>query len=175
MLALLDFFECGGLVRSRAGLFVAANRVAIELLTSLRVFGNGSSPRSVDALVRETIPVLVRNGGAERLLLPRPSGTPLMIARLPIPLPRERTIYMIVDIERARQPSVASLRDLFHLTPAESTLAIALARGLKPMESADHAVRATTVRTHLDAVLAKTDTHRQAQLVAVLNSVARLP
>jgi DNA-binding CsgD family transcriptional regulator len=72
-------------------------------------------------------------------------------------------------------PSEASLRSLFDLTPAEARLAQRLACGDSVEEVAKilH-IKMTTARTQLAAIFAKTDTRRQAKLVAILCRVAHL-
>ncbi|HWC64065.1 MAG TPA: helix-turn-helix transcriptional regulator [Rhizomicrobium sp.] len=53
------------------------------------------------------------------------------------------------------------------LTPAESRVALALARGAKPADiAAAHGVTVSTVRSQLKAIFRKTGTCSQAQLVA---------
>ena len=72
-------------------------------------------------------------------------------------------------------PSEALLRRLFDLTPAEARLAQALARG-DSLEQVAQAlnVKRTTARTQLGAIFGKTQTSRQAQLVAILSRLAHV-
>ncbi|MDR6678918.1 helix-turn-helix transcriptional regulator [Pseudomonas oryzihabitans] len=70
-----------------------------------------------------------------------------------------------LDHERAR--------DLFKLTPAETRLALLLMEGLTPEACAIRLkVSITTIRSQLRALLRKTETERQAELVALLGRVA---
>jgi DNA-binding CsgD family transcriptional regulator len=72
-------------------------------------------------------------------------------------------------------PSEARLKVLFDLTGAEARLSQHLARGLSVEEAAQLLnVKITTARTQLAAIFAKTDTRRQAKLVAILSRVAHL-
>ena len=72
-------------------------------------------------------------------------------------------------------PPPSAFRDLFGLTPAEAALAQALAAGRSLHEYADEArVTCETARWRLKQVLAKTDTHRQAELVRLLLTSAVL-
>lgn len=57
----------------------------------------------------------------------------------------------------------------FDLTPAEARVAIALARGASVVDVATElAVSPHTIRAQVKAVLAKTGTSRQAELVSLL-------
>ena len=61
------------------------------------------------------------------------------------------------------------LKSSFGLTNAEARLAIELARGSSLSQAAEaFGVRYQTARSQLRAVFAKTDTHRQSQLAALL-------
>lgn len=64
------------------------------------------------------------------------------------------------------------LRKLFGLTNGESDVALRVARGqgLAPI-SEDLSVSVATVKTHLQHVFDKTDTHRQAELVRLLTAL----
>lgn len=63
----------------------------------------------------------------------------------------------------------AFVASCFDLTPAESRVAVALAQGLSKDDIARaHHVSAETVRTQIKAVMAKTGTVRQADLVSML-------
>jgi len=62
-----------------------------------------------------------------------------------------------------------ALRRLYGLTPAEARLAQALVAGEHLNDIAEHlGITKETARSQLKAVFAKTDTHRQAELVRVL-------
>jgi DNA-binding CsgD family transcriptional regulator len=88
---------------------------------------------------------------------------------------RSRALLNITDLEDLPVPPESLLRRLFDLTPAEVRLAQALARG----DTLEHAARAlgvriTTARTQLAAIFEKSETHRQAKLVALLSRLAHL-
>lgn len=89
--------------------------------------------------------------------------------------PPERLALLVVR-PLNRRPAVAedTLRRVFGLTGAEALLAARLASG----EALDDAaatlgIARETARVHLKAIFAKTDTHRQAELVALLASLAQ--
>ena len=72
-------------------------------------------------------------------------------------------------------PPEAVLRRLYDLTPAEARLAQGLASGDSLDEVATGlGIRMSTARTQLGSIFAKTDTRRQAKLVALLCHLAHL-
>ena len=78
------------------------------------------------------------------------------------------------DLEGSASQQI--LGELFGLTPAESNLAILLARGLSLAEASDtQHISQHTARAQLKSIFAKTGASRQAELVRlVLKSVASL-
>jgi DNA-binding CsgD family transcriptional regulator len=67
------------------------------------------------------------------------------------------------------------LGSLFELTPAEVRLAAELMKGtdLAHAAAVQH-LSITTIRSHLNAIFTKTNTHRQAELVELLLRVTSL-
>jgi DNA-binding CsgD family transcriptional regulator/PAS domain-containing protein len=127
----------------------------------------------------------VDGGGA--VALRRPSlRRPLGVLVMPIPrrgsaftldigAPSPAALIIVTDPEAMPQTPVAILQRLYGLTPAEAGLARALAAGRSLHEYADAArVTSETARWRLKQVLAKTDTHRQAELVRLLLTSAVL-
>jgi DNA-binding CsgD family transcriptional regulator len=69
-------------------------------------------------------------------------------------------------------PLPAILSKTFRLTPAEAKLACVIARGTSPeIAAGELKISRETVRNQLKSVFAKTDTHRQSELVALLLQV----
>ena len=69
-------------------------------------------------------------------------------------------------------PPAAILAKTFRLTPAEAKLACVIARGASPETAAGELkISRETARNQLKSVFAKTDTHRQSELVALLLQV----
>jgi DNA-binding CsgD family transcriptional regulator len=81
-------------------------------------------------------------------------------------------MLMLTPVTRPEAPSVEVIRSLFDLTPAEARVARGLAAGqtVKVM-AAESGKSTSTVRTHLNAVLAKTGSSRQSDVVALLNGL----
>jgi DNA-binding CsgD family transcriptional regulator len=69
-------------------------------------------------------------------------------------------------------PPAAILAKTFRLTPSEAKLACIIARGAPPVIAArELMISRETARNQLKSVFAKTDTHRQSELVALLMQV----
>jgi DNA-binding CsgD family transcriptional regulator len=83
--------------------------------------------------------------------------------------------FRAMDLYKFPAPAGRLLQEYFNLTPAEARLARFIARG-EPLELAARTlgVKLPTVRSQLAAVFAKTNTCRQAQLVALLSRLAHL-
>ena len=120
-------------------------------------------------------------GGGSPLALPRGGGRPPLAAFV-VPLPRsawqswialpERpaAVVFVKDPERGPRPPVRQLAALFGLTPAQSAVALEVARGEGGLRAvADRlGVAYATARAHLAAVLQKTGARNQAELVRLL-------
>jgi DNA-binding CsgD family transcriptional regulator len=84
---------------------------------------------------------------------------------------RPSVALFIRDAERKSEASREMVRRLFDLTPAEASLAIALANGLTLDEAADElGIRKNTARAHLRAIFSKIGVTRQTTLVRMLLS-----
>jgi DNA-binding CsgD family transcriptional regulator/PAS domain-containing protein len=116
----------------------------------------------------------VATGGC--VAVPRLSGLRPYVVRV-IPLNPEgrvgeassTVLVVIADPEREPQPESEALRRLYGLTKTEAAVAVRVlgGSGLKPIAD-DMSLSLATVRTHLQHVFDKTDTHRQAELVRLL-------
>jgi DNA-binding CsgD family transcriptional regulator len=115
--------------------------------------------------------------GGQRFTCPRPSGMrPYVIHVMPIHrrAADERpgnpsALVLIVDPERETESAATLLRRLYGLTQGEAEVALRLGDGASLKQIADEtSVSYETVRTHLQHVFEKTDTHRQAEVVRLL-------
>ncbi|GCE44914.1 two component system response regulator [Rhodococcus wratislaviensis] len=99
-----------------------------------------------------------------------------------VPLGREATglvtseataLVLIIDPGREPEPDAAALRRLYGLTNTEAEVALRVLRceGLHPVAD-ELSVSLTTIRTHLQHVFDKTETHRQAELVRLLLAIS---
>jgi DNA-binding CsgD family transcriptional regulator len=83
---------------------------------------------------------------------------------------------ILLDLDAHPEPSPRTLQCLFGLTAAETQLAVELARGHNLLDIArSRRLSRTTIRSQLGALFVKTQTRRQADLVALLGRVAVLP
>jgi DNA-binding CsgD family transcriptional regulator/PAS domain-containing protein len=78
-------------------------------------------------------------------------------------------LVLIVDPEKEPEPELEALRRLYGLTDTEAEVALRVldGSGLGPIAD-ELSVSLSTVRTHLQHVFDKTQTHRQAELVRLL-------
>ena len=117
------------------------------------------------------------------LICVRPSGKrPYVVHVLPShrrdagESPRQAmALVLIIDPEDEPEPAAALLRRLYHLTKAEADIVLRMMRGADVKQIAEElSVSLPTVRTHLQHVFDKTDTHRQAELVRLLFALQSL-
>jgi len=88
----------------------------------------------------------------------------------------ETSAIILLDLDAHPEPSPRTLQCLFGLTAAEIQLAVELARGHNLLDIArSRRLSRTTIRSQLSALFVKTQTRRQADLVALLGRVAILP
>ncbi|MDF2094782.1 response regulator [Aquibaculum arenosum] len=177
---LLERLNIGVLVFDRTGSLSYANPVAATLLEVPGASGGAPRlpaplPRSVKelcqaALAEQERSISVRLGceDHDQELITVLYSRPLAGAA-----ESEPAVIAFLTNPAQRQPlSPQCLAELFELTPSETQVAIKLAEGKRPDEIAETlAVSPTTVAFHLRNIFSKTDTNRQADLVALLLSL----
>jgi DNA-binding CsgD family transcriptional regulator len=86
--------------------------------------------------------------------------------------PEHCAMIMLRDVSFQMSDGFADhIRSLFELTPAEASLAAALAAGYSLKDAAaSSSITVKTSRTYLERIFAKTRTRQQSQLVALLKS-----
>ncbi len=189
----LDRLSFGVVIANTNGRVVIVNRAAKEIAAAsdgVHIHhGRLTAERAEEAgviarLIRDAAQSAAHRGGAGggSLRVPRPSGRQPYVV-LVAPLESETApsltsespavLILISDLEQGPKVLGRRLVDLFGLSPAEACLAVALAEGKRLEEVAEERrVRMPTVRTQMRAVLDKTGTTRQADLVRL---IARLP
>jgi DNA-binding CsgD family transcriptional regulator len=111
----------------------------------------------------------------EPVVIRRREKSPVVLRVLPVhgaartPFLGARALLTLTAIEPRAGPKPALLSKTFGLTPAESRLASIIAKGLNPEQAAEElGVSTVTARNQLKAIFAKTNTHRQGELIALL-------
>jgi DNA-binding CsgD family transcriptional regulator len=111
-------------------------------------------------------PIIIRRHGKSPVIshiLPVHAGarTPFLGARV---------LLALTAVEPRAGPKAPLLTRVFGLTRAEARLAAVIAEGLSPERAAEKlGISKATARNHLLAVFAKTATHRQGELIAMLS------
>lgn len=179
----LDSVVAGIVLLDGKGTVLFANRAARALLEArdglaverghLAASSLSARPR-LDKLIARA---LGRSGGPATgggVGIPRAEGRPLVVRALPLRTaihvltPGAAAVVLIQDPERPA-PVDGTWLAVLGLSPAESRLAAALAAGQSLEDYARAAgLRRETVRSTLKSAFAKTDTHRQAELVALV-------
>lgn len=167
-----------------AGTAVYMNRVAEDLVAagdgpSVRSGRIGVSLPSTDSELHRSIAAALGQDSLARcgssLLCPRVGGRrSYVIHVLPFTsVTSRRALVIVVDPERRIEPDPELLRRVYGLTGAEADVALRVARGdgLKPI-SDEMSLSMATVKTHLQRVFHKTQTHRQAELVRLLAAIS---
>ena len=122
-----------------------------------------------------------RDVGIDAEKIGRVAKPPILICVLPIepaarsPFLGARALLLLTDLHKTRSIAPDLLVQTFGLTRAESNLAVLIGAG-QPLEHAADKLSITplTARTQLKAIFAKTDTHRQGELVALLSRLHSL-
>ena len=116
--------------------------------------------------------------GAGRVVVLGSEGTaqPLVALVLPFhddaPTERKRALVLLRNGHGMSDILMNSLRQLFRLSPAEASIAVALGTGIDLNELAQQRhVKLNTLRSQVASIMAKTGTRRQAQLVALVAQI----
>lgn len=114
------------------------------------------------------------NGAGRVVVLGSESGgQPLVVLLLPFheetQSERGRALVLVRSGKGMSDILINSLRQLFRLSPAEASIAVALGTGMDLNELAhQRGVKLNTLRSQVASIMAKTGTRRQAQLVALV-------
>ncbi len=181
-----ESLDVGVMLFDRAGRLVRANaRAEQHIRDVLPVVGGNLVMRNAteQAAVRHHIATSVGNtpvtdpNHISPVIIHRPGRRPLVLRA--VRLPRKlfnyfspaAVVVLIVDPEDRQQTPAILLRDLFGLTKAEAALTQALGEGMSlEMWADENGYALSTARQLMKLTLAKTGTHRQAELVALIKS-----
>ncbi len=119
----------------------------------------------------------VAAGGCTLAVNRHDDATPLVLAVAPFTTTREspQALIIVSDPDACDDELARRIQSAFGLTRAETRLALALARGTCRKEFARRVgVQASTVKTQITNLFAKTGTRRESDLVRILTAVPRL-
>lgn len=109
------------------------------------------------------------------VVVPRTGMRPLLFLPLQASDGVEGGQCLLVDLEHLPRPKHRLIRDLFGLTEAEAEISCELAQGRSLSEIARLAgVSVNTVRSQLKGIFAKTGTHKQIEVVALMARIAAI-
>ena len=187
--AALDRLPYGVVIADATGRTLVVNRAAKQMVAAndglLLRGGHLAAARTEEtaALARHVAEAVQTAGrcngqGGGAVLVSRPSGRrpfAVLIAPLSpdVSLAAQHqapaALILITDLESRPELLGKRLAELFGLTPAEACLAVALAGGKRLEDVAEErGVRMPTLRSQLRAVLGKTGTRRQADLMRLI-------
>jgi len=188
-LDVLDAMKGAAILVGRDGRVIAMNKNAERLLGNGLVLHNGlldtddgAARAKLYALIAST---RIAQSTAERpgnpVVIRRPDMRPLVVeafpaqSRLSDVFGSLGTLLLVTDIDTRCGPGAEALRSALGLTPAEARLTARLCEG-DDLAAAAYSlgISVHTARSQLKSVFAKTNTSRQAELVALASNIGRL-
>ena len=183
--AALDAMRLPAIALDRHGFVVDANAAAEAVFdNNIKIKDRRLFIRDPDSrtLLKEAIDQLTNPRHAdpmalEPVIVPRADKLPVIVRILPFewpphPAQEVRVLLTLNALGPRPGPPPAILAKTFYLTPSEAKLACIIARGAPPAIAArELKISRETARNQLKSVFAKTDTHRQSELVALLLQV----
>jgi len=174
---MLERIGCGYLVLSGEKKVIewnAAARATIE-----RQGEAADTPNALAAGLKRlvaNVPVHFLPGSLSWVVIKSPGDRPVVINEMGIVAPQGTCIVALLDRENRSAANPDTLQRMFGLTGAETHLALRLAQGDAPLDIArSWRLSRTTIRSQLASLFAKTETKRQAELVALLGRISVLP
>jgi DNA-binding CsgD family transcriptional regulator len=189
VLNIIGCLQCAGFLLDPGRRVLCLNPIAAERLgDGLMLRGNRlvAIDRESDAQLERSVeltlsPAKTREGPATWLEIRRTASVPLLIRILRLgesvrPALNGASLLLVAfDPEIRQAPPADMLMRMFALTRAEAEVAIRIGCGKRVAEiAADRSVKVETVRSHSKMVFAKTRTHSQAELAALLSRLAFL-
>ena len=131
-----------------------------------------------DAIDQSRTPSWLNPSTVEPVIVPRTDKLPVIVRIWPFEGPSHppgQDVHALLTLNALGPkpgPPAAILAKTFHLTPSEAKLACIIARGAPPdIAARELKISRETARNQLKSVFAKTDTHRQSELVALLMQI----
>jgi DNA-binding CsgD family transcriptional regulator len=185
--ATLNAMSLPAIALDRHGFAVEANAAAESVFDdNIRIKDRRLFVRDLDSrtLIKDSIdqltgPPCLNSLAMEPVIVPRVDKLPVIVRIWPFEVPSHppsqevRALLTLNALGPRPGPPAAIIAKTFRLTPAEAKLACIIARGAPPEIAArELKISRETARNQLKSVFAKTDTHRQSELVALLLQVS---
>lgn len=174
---MLERMGCGWLMLGETKRVVRWNVAAQTILAACDDFVD--PPSDLSAALRcliAGVPTHFVPGTLSWIVIRNGVDRPVIFDEEGVVTPDGSIILALLDRQARTGPNPQTLQKMFGLTRAETHLALRLARGDAPLEIAERSrLSRTTIRTQLASLFAKTDTRRQAELVALLGRISVLP
>ena len=184
--AALNAMRLPAIALDRHGFVVDANAAAEVVfddnikIKDRRLFVRDPDSRTLlkEAIDQLTGPPRLNALALEPVIVPRMDKLPVIVRIWPFegpshpPAQEVRALLTLNALGPRPGPPAAILAKTFRLTPSEAKLACIIARGAPPdIAARELKISRETARNQLKSVFAKTDTHRQSELVALLMQV----
>jgi DNA-binding CsgD family transcriptional regulator len=190
LLRIFDRMHCGLLLLDDKKRIIASNKCAGALIGESLLIKHDrpcASHRTSDALFQMILDQTIKyretqtDWRREAVALRREAGCPLIARVVSVEsaavseLGGAAVAIVVVDPDECITPSLPMLEQAFGLTPAEARIAKRLLCAKSLNEIAEEfSVTVGTVRSQLKSIFAKTHTHRQSELVALLTRLAMI-
>ena len=174
---MLDRIGCGYLVLNREKRVIEWNAAAQNTLERPGEAANMASELSA-ALRRLVahVPAHFLPGSLSWVVICSRDDRPVILNETGLIAPDGTSIVALLDRKNRSAANPGTLQRMFGLTSAETHLALRLAQGDAPLDIArSWRLSRTTIRSQLASLFAKTETKRQAELVALLGRISVLP
>lgn len=174
---MLDRIGCGYLVLNREKRVIEWNAAAQNTLERQGEAANMASELSA-ALRRlvANVPAHFLPGSLSWVVICSRDDRPVILNETGLIAPDGTCIVALLDRKNRSPANPGTLQRMFGLTTAETHLALRLAQGDAPLDIArSWRLSRTTIRSQLASLFAKTETKRQAELVALLGRISVLP
>ena len=184
--AALNAMRLPAIALDRNGFVVDANAAAEVVfdnnirIKDRRLFVRDPDSRTLlkEAINQLTGPPRLNSLAMEPVIVPRMDKLPVIVRIWPFEGPEHppeqevRALLTLNALGPRPGPPAAIIAKTFRLTPSEAKLACIIARGAPPdIAARELKISRETARNQLKSVFAKTDTHRQSELVALLLQV----
>ncbi|TIM47104.1 MAG: helix-turn-helix transcriptional regulator [Mesorhizobium sp.] len=184
---MLDRLGCGYLVLDRDRKVIEWNAAALTTLErptperpTLEHKGEAADTASaLSAALRRlvaNVPAPFLPGSLSWVVIRSTGDRPVVLKENGLIAPDGTSIVALLGRVNRSGPNPQTLQRMFGLTSAETHLALRLAQGDAPLDIArSWRLSRTTIRSQLASLFAKTETRRQAELVALLGRISVLP